>query len=503
MQFKKGHFFLLLVFVSNYLVFPVKAQERGQQKEPLTLKETMQIASENALDAFKAKRQYAVGFWEYRSFKARLLPKVDINLQPFTFNRSFVQRYDPINNIDVYRQQRNLNTFGQLSVNQNIMSTGATVFINSTFNRFVNFSDGNMLENYSTTPIRIGLIQPLMAFNELKWQNRTAEIEYEKAKKDYIYQQQALNIKTVGLFFRWSLANTKVELAIENQKNALRLYEIGKKKYPLGTIERDDLLNLELETFTAGTTLAQAKQELQYIVAELQIFLGRDDLSGYAPELPEVISSLKISLETAKGLLKQYNPELLNITIQKIKAERDLDRSIKENRFDLSINASYGINQQAEDFANAYSDFLDQQMVAIQFRMPILDWGERKGNIQKARMSKELSDIENKQSENDLQQRLAQKVNNFNLQEDLVALALKTRGISQESYEITERRFLSGKVDLLRLLTARKAWQIASESYIISLQQYWEYYYGVQQMTLYNFFEEISLEGDFNRLWNE
>ena len=132
--------------------------------------------------------------------------------------------------------------------------------------------------------------------------------------------------------------------------------------------------------------------------------------------------------------------------------------------------------------------------------MPLLDWGERKGNIKTARMNKEVTDIEIKQAENDIDRQILQKVNNFNLQEELVMVALKTRNISRESYDITEKRFLSGKVDLLRLLSARKAWQTASEGYIQSLQSYWEFYYGVQRLTLYNFMDGASLNHDFEKL---
>jgi outer membrane protein TolC len=486
-------FFLVLI----YVVFTLIAH--GQEKKTLSLSETLKMANRNSLDAFKAKRQYGAGFWEYRSFKARLLPKVDLDIQPFTYNRSFIKRYDPENNVDVYRQQQNLNTYSQLSLSQNIMATGATVYLNSSFNRLVNYGD-DTIENYNTTPVRIGLIQPLMAFNELKWGNKTADLKYEKAKRDYIYEEQNVNLKAISLYFQWVLANNKVMISLENKKNAIRLYEIGKKRYPLGSIERDDLLNLELETFTADTDLAESEKQLQEVVSDLKLFLDVEDLSGFIPELPEVISNLKIKMGEAKELARQNNPELLDIDIKKINAERDLDKAVRENRFDLSINASYGLNQQANDFAAAYSNFLDQQMVAIQFSMPLLDWGERKGNIKTARMNKEVADIEIKQAENDIDRQILQKVNNFNLQEELVMVALKTRDISRESYDITEKRFLSGKVDLLRLLSARTAWQTASEGYIQSLQNYWEFYYGVQRLTLYNFMDGASLDHDFEKL---
>src|SRR5699024_2239557 len=118
----------------------------------------------------------------------------------------------------------------------------------------------------------------------------------------------------------------------------------------------------------------------------------------------------------------------------------------------------------------AYGNILDQQIVGIQFSMPILDWGERKGNIQTAKMSKEISDIEIEQEKNDILRQLKLAINNFNLQEEQVSTALRARNISRESYEITEKRFLSGKVDLLRLSSARTAWQNATEEYVQSLK---------------------------------
>ena len=172
--------------------------------------------------------------------------------------------------------------------------------------------------------------------------------------------------------------------------------------------------------------------------------------------------------------MNQNNPDLLSTIIEKVNAERDLDKVIKENRFKLSINASYGLNQQSNTFSDAYRNFLDQQIVGVSFSMPILDWGERKGNIKTAKMTKELSDIKIQQTINDVKRQLNLKVKNFNLQEEQVTVSLRAKEISGDSYKITEKRFLSGKVDLLRLLTSRKAWQTATEQYIENTNELFE-----------------------------
>lgn len=486
---------ILHLFLFGLFTLPITAQEGAGWSLP----ELMELGKERSLQAFRAKRQYALEYWRYRSFKASLLPSLDLELEPFSYNRSFVERYDADLNIDVYRQQQNLNSFARLSLNQNILWTGASVYISSSFERLVNYGE-NRLQSYNTTPVRVGVVQPIMAFNALKWQKKTAMLELDKAKNQFIVDQQKVNMRTVSLFFQWALASAKVDIARGNKKAANRLYEIAKKRYDLGSIEKDELLNLELEDFTSTTTLTRYEQDLETIVSDLKLFLNLESLRAQSPELPEMVPSLKIGLQEAQHLAQQNNPGLLDAQIQEIHADRDLDRAIKKNRFDLSVNASFGLNQQAEHFQNAYSRFLDQQIVAIQFSMPLLDWGERKGNIKMAKMTKELAETQIEQDRNDIMRQLRLAVTNFNLQEEQVLAALKARNIARESYTITEKRFLSGKVDVLRLTSARSARQTATEQYIQSLQQYWEYYYEVQQLTLYNFIKETTLSEDFDAL---
>lgn len=472
------------------------SHSHAQMQKTITLDGMLKLANQNSLDAFKAKRQYAIKYWEYRSFQAKFLPRVDLNVAPLTFTRSLVKRYDVIENVDRFIQQQNLLSFSEVSITQNIVPTGTKVFINSSINRLINYGD-NRITNYSTTPVNIGVEQPLMAFNELKWMNKTALLEYEKAKKDYIYEAQKINLDAIKFFFDWALSTAKVAIAKETEENAERMYKIAVKRYDIGAIERDDLLNLELEQFTSKTNLLRETQQLQTIIADLKLFLIKEDIDAYEPQLPELISKLKIDLEEAVLFMNTNNPELLETAIKSIDAERDLDKVIKENRFDLSINASYGLNQQSDNFRDAYRNFLDQQIIAVSFNMPILDWGERKGLIKTARMTKELADIEIQQTINDVKRQLILKVNNFNLQEEQVLAALKSKEISKESFEITQKRFLSGKVDLLRLLNSRKAWQDATEQYIESLQLYWTYYYEVQQLTLYSFTDKRTLQDSF------
>jgi outer membrane protein TolC len=491
--------FALLCFLMGFTLTAQQAISEQEPKKGISLTEVLNLASQNSLDAFKSKRKYGVNYWQFRSFKSSLLPKINFETRPFTFNRALVKRYDSEANVDVFRLQQNLSTYANISMTQDIRATGTSLFINSSFDRIVN-SGISDIENYSATPIRIGLIQPIMAFNRFKWEKQTAPLQYQKAKQEFIQEQQSINIKTIDFFFNWALASKKVEIAKENKQSAEKLFKIGKKRYDLGSIERDDLLNLEMDVYNANTNLTQNLQSLQKAEASLKLYL-RDVLpDNTTPELPNLISSLQIDIDEATTHAKTNNPNLISLKLRKVEALRDLDKAIKDNRFDLSVNASYGLNQQANTFRDAYGNLLDQQMVSVNFSIPILDWGERRGNIKTARMNKDVAEIELQQDADKFKQDITQKVLDFNLQKDLVEGALKTSEIARESYQITEKRFALGNSDYLRLTSSRQAWQSATERYIQSLLNYWKLYYEVQQLTLYDFMNKVALNEDFDMI---
>ncbi|SMO92837.1 Outer membrane efflux protein [Flavobacterium resistens] len=490
---------LIALAFCNLEIIAQEQKKAVSTKQMATLDDIIAIAGKKSLDAFKAKQQYGASYWQYRSFKASVLPKVELALEPLTYNKSITKRYDSDANIDVYRPQQNLNSYGNLNLTQNIRATGASFYVNSNFSRLSNF--GVMDSKYfTTTPFSIGLYQPIMAYNSLKWMNKIAPLQFENAKKEYLYELQNIKLKAVNFFFNWALANKKVELANENVETIQKLYKIGKKRFELGSIEKDDILNLELDIYNSESNLTQNERELEKAESELGLFLRNNNALNLLPELPELISNLQIDPKEAIALAETNNPEIFNLKIRRIEAQRDLDKATKENRFDLSLSGSYGLNKNANTFHQAYNQLLEQQMVAIKLNIPILDWGERKGNIKTAKMNNEISEIAIQQDGDKLKQQLNLKVIDFNLQKQLVENALRTSEISKSSYDVTEKRFLSGSVDLLRLTSARKAWQNASENYIMSLYNYWRFYYEVEQLTLYDFHNKSTISENFDEI---
>ncbi len=484
----------ILILLSSFL-----AKTFGQKAGHVTLDEVIANCHGSSLSAYKAKQKYGIGYWQFNSFKSSLRPTLNLSMRPFTFNRSFIKRYDPEHNIDVYRQQQNLNTLVLLSLSQNILSTGGVVYVNSQINRLMNFGSGRGLD-YSSIPVSIGLQQPIFGFNKFKWDKKIFPKELDRSRKAFLYEMEELNLKSVTLFFNWLMAKNKLEIAEKNLTETKRLYEIGKRRFDLGSIERIDLLNLELECHNSEIYVKQDRQDVQLAITQLRLFVKMDSLEQLSPELPDMISGLTIEDSLATSLAEKNNPKVWEAKVKSLISSKDLDKVEKESRFDLALNVDLGLNQQSSTLKGVYQGLQNQQIVSIQFNLPILDWGVRKSNVRIAKFNNQVAEIEGVQEINEMKSALKAAVINFNMQSDLVRSAARVRSISRESYDLTERRFSTGSVDLLNLISARKYWQSSEELYIKSLQSYWEYYYTIQQITLFNFRDGIPVEGFYKEV---
>lgn len=483
------------ILVSVILIFLSIVFTYGQ-KQNLTLSQVLDRAQSNSLDAFIQKNMYLARQWEYKSYVADGLPNLSLSITPLDYNRSFVQRYNSTADKDEYREQQSLYSYGRISLSQNIGLTGGTVYVDSDLGRLENYGDGSS-KSYSSTPVRVGLSQPLFGFNEFKWQSKLEPLKFEKAKKEYILNLQNVNVKAVGLFFDQALAQLTVEMDSSNQINALALYEMGKKRFKIAGIKQNELLNLELNVLKSKTNLAKSLKERQQAQFNLNVFLDFKENEPRHLVLPSDVPKLKVDVAMALDLAFKNHPLLLEEQQEEWEADRQVDKAKKESRFQVNLIASYGLNQQSESFNNAYQNPLSQQKVQMSLEIPILDWGKRKGNYKMAQSDREVIRLSSKQKRIDFTQEVSRKVLDFNLQDDLVYNAKRADEIARKSYRVTLELFKEGKSSVLQLDDALSKQDGARQEYITSLKNYWEYYYTIQMYTFYNFSKRKPLEVEF------
>ena len=491
---KFNYLLILLLLVPAF-------KSNAQEKKLLTLENVIEIASQQSLDAFRNKNMYLASYWEFRYFKADRLPSLNIEATPMDYNRSMQKVYNYDENRDEYKPREDLSSEIALLLNQNVGLTGGRIFARSELNLSEKLGT-DRISSYSSTPFSIGYAQSLNGYNSLKWTAKIEPLKFEKAKKDFIQAKEELAIKANRRFFDLVDAQIEVNIAETNMANADTLYKIGQGRFQVGTVTQDELLNLELSFMNAKLALTRANLGLERARADLNSFLGYDKETKIECIVPKSLPELTISSAEAIQEAIINNPEILNQQQRLIEEDRKVKQAKAQNGVSGDLYALYGLNQNAESLDMVYQDPLDRQRFRVGVNIPVLDWGRRKGRLAMAESNREVVRISVNQEKMDFEQNVLMNVMEFNLQADQVASTAKADTIAQLGYDVTQQRFLIGKVDVTKLNLARNDQEQARRAYINALRSYWNYYFTIRQFTLYDFEKSITLSEDFERIVN-
>jgi outer membrane protein len=353
---------------------------------------------------------------------------------------------------------------------------------------------------YITAPVSVGLVQPLFRYNSLKWQKQTEPLKYETAKKTFLAAIENVHMSAVQSFFGLALAQINMQIADRNYKNADTLYRIAQGRYNLGTIAEGDVLDMQLSFLNAGTALHEAEMNLTDREIRLRSFLGYNETVRLELIIPDKIPDLELKIQEVLDYAKANNPEIFTQQLRLLTAQSSVAQAKAEKGLNANLTASFGLRQQNTDFALAYQDPNQSQKVRIGFTMPILDWGLGRGRYRMAQSSEELIRVQVEQALVDFEQNLMLDVQQFNLQKSMVATAALSDTVAQKMYEVTKQRFLIGKIEVLVLNNADTKKDQNRRAYIQSLQNYWNYFYNIRNLTLYDFVNNKPLETDYEKL---
>ncbi len=469
----------------------------AQQTVKLDLQRTIEMANDSSLSAFRYHNLYLSGYWEYRTYKANRLPSLTLNLTPAQYYRSITQRYDSNTDTDVYREQQMFSAGGGLSIRQNLDLTGGTFYIDSELDYMRNFGEIKSTQ-YSSVPVRIGYQQSLLGYNAFRWERKIEPLKYEKAKKQFIYNSEVVSEEAVSYFFALAMAQADYQLAQENVVSSDTLYAIGLQRQKIAAISRADLLTLQLDKVNAHNRLQNAQSALKRAMFSLASFLNLDKNTRIEIDLPARPRAKNISADEALARARENNPTFLQQQQNVLEAQQNVNRTKIESRFNASLNASVGFNQVADNFGDAYRKPLQQDLVSISVSIPLIDWGVRKGKYNMAKNNLNVVEIAARQEELKVEEEVIMTVNDFNIQQNLVASAEEALDLAILAYEQTRQRFIIGKADVNSLTLSLNRQQEAQKNYISALQEYWLNYYKIRKLTLHDFESGLSLSDRFD-----
>jgi outer membrane protein TolC len=489
----KRNYLLLAALIVSYTGY-VHSQEKYIE---LSLQQTVELASDSSLAAFRAKNSYMASYWEFRTFRANRLPSLSLYMTPIRYNRNYTSRYDYEQNIDVYRRQQSLYSYGNLAIQQNFDPAGGTFFIDSELGYIRNFGE-QTYSQFTSVPIRVGYRQDLIGYNPFKWEKRIAPIKYEKAQKEFIYQLEQTAETASAYFFDLAMAQAEYELAKENVANSDTLYRIGEEKFKIASIGRADLLTLKLDRVNAQNSLQNAEIDLKRAMFALAAYLNLDKNTTIKLNLPDYPKEMFITVDDALMYAKENNPQYLESEQQILQSEQALEKTKIEAFFNAGLSASIGFNQVAESFRKAYQNPLQQDIVSLTLSIPLVDWGVRKGKHNMAKNNLNITKLTTQENEIRLEEDVIMTVGDFTVQQQLIHSAEEAMELAKLAYDQTKERFIIGKADINSLTLSTTRRQEAQRNYISALKNYWQSYIKIRKLTLYDFEKKMPIISSFD-----
>ncbi|MCU0455629.1 MAG: TolC family protein [Bacteroidales bacterium] len=488
-----------LVLLSSIILLLLSFQKSvAQEVRRLTLDEVIKLSETQSPQALMAKHRFKSSYWSYRTFVAQYRPSLTLTGSTPDYSTAFSRVWNSQAQEYQYVSTNILQTIGSLSLAQNIGLTGGSISLQSDLTLENDFEkDAN---RYITAPLSIRFQQPLFRYNSLKWQKKTEPLKYELAKKTFLSSIEQVHTTAVMNFFSLALAQINVQIANMNYLNADTLWRMAQGRYQLGTIAQDELLQMQLSWLNSETSRKEAEMNLRDREIRLRSFLGFNDNLRIELILPSQVPDLQINVKEVLDLAHANNPDMLDSQLALLQAQSSLAQAKAEKGLNANLTASFGLRDQDPIFNKAYSQSNQQQTVRLGITLPILDWGLGRGKYLMAKSSLELTQVQEKQAMVDFDQNLTLDVEQFNLQKEQVMIAAKSDTVAQQMYEVTKQRFLIGKIAVLELNNADTKKDQNRRAYVQALQNYWNYYYNMRSLALYDFVNRKPLETDYELL---
>ena len=484
----------LIIWIAVLVTSLSSWAEENTRIRPIALDEAITLARVQSVNAAVALNELKTAYWEYRTFQADLLPEVNLQATVPSYSKSY-NSYQQSDGSYTFVRNNFTQMSGNLSIDQNIWLTGGTLSLNTSLD-FMKQLDGTKNERYMSVPIALTLSQPIFGTNTFKWNRRIEPVRYAEAKANFLSETEEVTMTTINYFFNLLLAKENVNIAKQNLENAEKLYEVAKAKREMGQISENDVLQLKLNMLNAQSTLTDYESSLKSNMFQLRSFLALGEDVELEPILPDTLPSMLVDYQDALDKALANNAFAHNIRRLQLEADYNVAKA-KGNLRQITLFAQVGFTGTGERFRNAYDPLKDNQIVEVGFKVPLLDWGKRRGQVKVAQSNREVVQSRLRQETMDFNQNLFILVEQFNNQRAQLDIADEADAIAQQRYKTNVETFMIGRISTLDLNDAQVSKDEARQKHISELFYYWYYYYQLRSLTLWDFEKNTNIDADF------
>lgn len=427
---------LILLFSATLLISTaVRAQEI------LTLEKALQIAETGSPDLQRSRLNLQRFSKSLEAQRAALKSRFSLDVTPVAYNRTrrFDQRFSE------WYTNENFQTNALLSVVQPILLTDGTISLTNEFGWQSSYSD--VADNESQVffnNLYLNINQPLFTYNRQRLELKELELNFENANISYAMQRLNLERNVTQFFYNVYMSQMNLNIAREELKNTENSFNIIQNKVDAGLAAREELYQAELNLATAKSSLQNAEVSFENAKDQLKLYLGMDLYQDFSILANVAANPVPVEMEKAieSGLASRMELRQREIDIEA--SQFDLIRTRSLNEFRGDINLRLGISGDHRNLNQIYDAPTNSPSVAVNFSIPLFDWGEKKARIAAQEAAIEIQQLNFTDEQNQIIIGIRQAFRNIQNQLNQIQIAEQSQNNAQLTYEINLERYENG-----------------------------------------------------------
>lgn len=453
----------------------------------LTLDEAIAQAQEKSLLSQQAEHNYQAEEFDYQEWRAGLKPQFWLKSNP---------QYEHTSGTNLYQVD------GQVEMTQIIERWGGTVYANTgvELDGYVgSYADlmkasGNSKNQWLTMPFQVGYKQDLIGYNSYKWDRRIQEFHNKEIRAEHAYELAQIAETATEYFFAYLSAQTLYDMYQKNALTADTLYEIGKEKYAITSIRKDELISLELQLLNMKNSLRSAEKNRDMARETLISYLNlSDSITDLEVILPQQPKEILIDQEDAIKYALTYNPDYLSQKENILSQEQSVDKTKKESGFQASVDVSVGRRNQSANFWTSFDMRQPYTLASVSMAVPLYDHGAARNRKKAAESRLKLQEVTLDETARQLREEVVNTLKEFNNEQTHLAETQRAIELADQSYQQNQYNYAHGMIDISTFTLAQDRKDDATNNYIESLQSYWESFYKLRRLTMYDFLNNRAL----------
>ncbi|MGV3560951.1 TolC family protein [Larkinella arboricola] len=311
-----------------------------------------------------------------------------------------------------------------------------------------------------------------------------AELNTRQTREDVIY-----NI--ASNYYQVFISQQQIALLKDNLERTQQVLNILKLQRDNGVIQPVDYTNTEVNFNNTRSQLTLAENDLNLALNRLKYQMGLSQDQNLILSdslLMKVAPALEPSEFDAKNLVTFQQGET-NLQLQRLQLQRIRAGYLPT----LNFSASYGTLNFANQFNNAFNNFLGFGSIGLRLNVPIFDGFQRDAQVQQQKLTvltqeeqQRLNTAAYQLQFNNAQSQIQRAQTNVQNDDRNVKLA-------QEVYNITTLQYRQGTKPLTDLINADNSYRQAQSNYINSLINFYQARLDLEQSqgSLLNFYNQL------------